>query len=168
MYIFTLNTVKVHQELFLVNKVSECQRRLSVIHEDDDGSGGDDVDHDNDGGDDGGGHDDDEDIVIQSHWDRSASLEIIYKILTTLSVRIIYKLFTIVFLKIIYKLFTMIFLKVIYKLFTMISYSRRNQSPFFIWFSSFNEISFNICERRIFTWRGGLLYTEGKGNIYKD
>ena len=66
LYIFTLNTVKVHQELFLVNKVSECQRRLCVIHEDDDGSGGDDVDHD----DGGGGHDDD--IVIQSHWDGSA------------------------------------------------------------------------------------------------
>ena len=30
LYIFTLNTVEVHQELFLVNKVSECQRCVSV------------------------------------------------------------------------------------------------------------------------------------------
>ena len=71
LYIFTLNTVKVHQELFLVNKVSECQICLCVIHDDD---GGDDVDHDDGVGD--YGDDDDEDIVIQSHWDGSASLEI--------------------------------------------------------------------------------------------
>ena len=74
LYIFTLNTVKVHQELFLVNKVSECQRRLCVNPDDDGGGGGDDVDHDDGVGD--NGDDDDEDIVIQSHWDGSASLEI--------------------------------------------------------------------------------------------
>ena len=77
LYIFTLNTVKVHQELFLVNKVEECQRRLCVIH---DFGGGDDGGGDGGGGGDGSGCDDDKDIVMQSNWERSASLKIIYKL----------------------------------------------------------------------------------------